>query len=573
MRKTTTKPTKTTANPSKASKPLAATITQEANKAKTAKAPETPKPGRLKAALTQRRLLGAPHLIIIARAGTGKTTTLVEGLRVLRNLPTKITPSPQQAVIWESMKLSKDAKTVGFVAFNKSIADELNSRVPQGCDAMTMHSMGNRAIRKVFPAIGKPDKQRVLRLLAATMGCDMWDLRSKRPVFVQAVEQLVGLCKLNLAGPCHVLEAGEEYSEEENQREMQELVKHYDIDLGAPNCAQEVYSVVAKVIDHCTRLDVDCSIDFNDMIWLPVALNLPIFKYDLLLIDEAQDLNKCQQALTQKAGNRLIYCGDPKQAIYGFAGADTEGINRLSKVLHNTPAGCKVLPLTVTRRCGKAIVKEAQKYVPDFEAFKTNSEGVVSRASFPTATRPGYVASVCDGDMVLCRVNAPLVSECFRFIRSGRKANIQGRDIGEGLIRLIKSFKAETIANLCEKIDTWHEREVEKLSADRKQDEAKIINLDDKAACLRVFTENAKTIEEVIAAIEKVFSDEDGTKGIRLSSVHKAKGLEAHRVFILQPKGATMPHPLAKSSWEKEQELNILYVAITRAIEELVYVS
>jgi superfamily I DNA/RNA helicase len=39
------------------------------------------------------------------------------------------------------------------------------------------------------------------------------------------------------------------------------------------------------------------------------------------------------------------------------------------------------------------------------------------------------------------------------------------------------------------------------------------------------------------------------------------------------PKEAPMPHPLGKSPWEREQEYNLLYVAITRAIEELVFVT
>jgi superfamily I DNA/RNA helicase len=33
-----------------------------------------------------------------------------------------------------------------------------------------------------------------------------------------------------------------------------------------------------------------------------------------------------------------------------------------------------------------------------------------------------------------------------------------------------------------------------------------------------------------------------------------------------------MPHPKAKEAWEKEQERNLLYVAITRARKELWWV-
>jgi superfamily I DNA/RNA helicase len=83
------------------------------------------------------------------------------------------------------------------------------------------------------------------------------------------------------------------------------------------------------------------------------------------------------------------------------------------------------------------------------------------------------------------------------------------------------------------------------------------------------FCENCQTKKEVIRAIEKMFVEDD-TDGIRLSSVHRAKGLEADRVFILCPE--LMPHPMAKTDWAKAQEQNLRYVAITRAKHLLAYV-
>jgi superfamily I DNA/RNA helicase len=60
-------------------------------------------------------------------------------------------------------------------------------------------------------------------------------------------------------------------------------------------------------------------------------------------------------------------------------------------------------------------------------------------------------------------------------------------------------------------------------------------------------------------------------EGTLLSSIHRAKGLEAKRVFILR--SDLLPHPMAKSEWAKGQEKNLSYVAKTRAIETLVYVD
>jgi superfamily I DNA/RNA helicase len=312
------------------------------------------------------------------------------------------------------------------------------------------------------------------------------------------------------------------------------------------------------------------------MIWLPVVNNLPLFRYDLLMVDEAQDLNRCQQELAKRSGHRLVLCGDPKQAIYGFAGACEKSMEDM-RVDLSVSGGCVTLPLTVTRRCGKAIVAEARKYVDDFEAFETNPEGKVYQLLFPRKAEDEknsacYTNHVREGDFVLCRVNAPLASQCFRFIRAGRKANIQGRDIGQGLISTIKKLNASSVPDLVGKVTDWVDRETMKEQAKRNPSEDKLIIIQDRADCILVFTENATSVDEVIRRIEDVFTDDKTRPGIRLSSIHKAKGLEAHRVFLLQPKGGSVPHPMAKGAWQKDQEINLLYVAITRAIDELYFV-
>jgi len=334
-------------------------------------------------------------------------------------------------------------------------------------------------------------------------------------------------------------------------------------------------------LERCKDVVKDGCIDFNDMIWLPIALNLNVYRYDLLLIDECQDLNRCQQELAVKAGRRLILCGDTKQAIYGFAGADSQSMSRMTTQLKATDRGCQVLPLTVTRRCGKAIVKEAKRIVPDFEAHESCCKGLVHTAKFKDTgddkvaplSESCYRGYIGDKDMVLCRCNAPLVSECFKFLREGRRANIQGRDVGQGLISTINKMKATDVAHLESKLSDWLQNEQRKENAKRNPSEARLIALQDRHDCLSCFMEEQQTVEEVIKRIKEIFTDDKHGEGIKLSSVHKAKGLEAKRVFILQPEGATMPHPMAKSKWQREQEMNLLYVAITRAIEELIYVS
>lgn len=518
-----------------------------------------------------------PHLIIEALAGTGKTTTLVEGLRTMFGHTSSIVPSPQQQAIWESLNLSRGTESVCFVAFNKSIAMELQRRVPQPAVAMTMHSMGLKAVTAAFGRV-TVSEYRVGSLLAEIMGKDIKDLKHKDFELLRNVEKLVGLCKVNLANMDIVYQNGDDEGYKQQWADvLDDLCSYFDLELNGTRA--RVYDLVPKVLERCKDVDKDRQIDYNDMIWLPVVLNLGMVKYDVLLVDEAQDLNRCQQALAKRASRRLILCGDPHQAIYGFAGADSESMARMQRELEGTVEGCQVLPLTVTRRCGKAIVKEAQALVPAFEAHESNPEGLISQAIYK-GEQGSYIPLVQDGDMLLCRVNAPLVSQCFKFLKLGRKANIQGRDIGAGLVSTIKkcmkscgeNFGQEKVVELISRLDHWLQVETEKEQAKKFPKESKLINLQDRFDCLMCFAENAETVQQVINKIESIFTDTRDLRGINLSTIHKAKGLEANRVFLLQPEGASVPHPMAKTVWQREQEWNLKYVAITRAIEELVFV-
>ncbi len=532
----------------------------------------------------------APHLIIVARAGTGKTTTLVEGLKVMKGLGSDLDPSPQQKAIWDAMALSKDARSVCFVAFNVSIAKELKARVPQGYSAMTMHSLGVKAVRDAFGSV-RVDQDRTENLIAELLGQDLRYLRQNWAEGLQATKQLVSLCKANLVLPDSHSSRGD------FAWALASLASYYDVELNGYQ--SKVFDLVPRVLEQAKDVARDNCIDFDDMVWLPVVLDLPIFKYDVLLIDECQDLNRCQQALACKAGDRLILCGDPRQAIYGFAGADSESMTRLARELSQTERKVDTLPLTVTRRCGKAIVAEAKWLVPDFEAHETNPAGKISHANYQDrydedAGEPGalgvdlgsYRQYAKDGDMVLCRVNAPLVGECFKFLKAGKKAYIQGRDIGTNLVATIKKalgLRGDTqtvqdelatirVPTLLYKLTEWMLHESQKEDAKRNPNKTRLENLQDRCNCIRSFAEGAKNALEVVQAIERIFADEK-QEGIRLSSIHKAKGLEADRVFLLRPKGAECPAPWASTNWEWQQEENLLYTAITRAKEELVYVS
>lgn len=499
-----------------------------------------------------------PHLMVEALAGCGKTTTLVESMVEALGQQSALTPSQQQKAVWlavcKSLNVTPDSFC--FCAFGKQIATELQRKVPKGIAAMTLHSLGLKAVTAALGRLTIPKgaewvvRERVAKVMGLDLGNDndKWDNWQ----IIEATRKMVDLCKLNLCSG--------------TEEEIDRLAAHHDVDLNGS--FETIVRNVPLVLDLCRKPGIDKRMDFNDMIWLPIVLDLPVRKYDILMGDEVQDWNRCQQALALKVGRRLILCGDVNQAIYGFAGADAESMQHLREELTATPQGCTVLPLTVTRRCGKAIVAEAQKIVPAFEAHESNGEGLVTRMDYSS-----YTSYVQDGDMLLCRVNAPLVSQCFRFLKEGRHATIQGKDVIAGLLSTIKKMKADKTSYFLEKLDKWYHAEVEKENRKRHPSDARLIALEDRVSCILVFAEGTETTKEIMDKINTTFTDDPNVRGIKLSSIHRAKGLEADRVFLLEPVGATVPHPMAKSQWQIAQEWNLRYVAITRAKKELVYVT
>ena len=303
-------------------------------------------------------------------------------------------------------------------------------------------------------------------------------------------------------------------------------------------------------------------IDFTDMIYFPNVKKVTVPQFDYVFIDECQDLNTAQRELFLKAlkpSGRFIAVGDPRQAIYGFAGADVESFNLL-KSLPNTIH----LPLSVCYRSDNSIITLAKEIVPQIEARDNAPEGVVCRES--------KVEDIKDGDMVLCRVTAPLVALCMFYIAKGIKAYVKGRDIGANLINMIKKIKktkrrnmADVMENLSAELDKVSAKIMRKThcSLSEARENSLFKSLQDKINAIAVIAKDLKTADAVMNRIETIFKDNDRS-GICLSTVHKAKGLESDNVFIIREDKFYIKQAM-RVEWMAEQERNLVYVAYTRA--------
>ena len=596
-----------------------------------------------------------PHVVVKALAGTGKTFTMVMGIahaflqdywdEVLERFAKQkgispkgfaITPSPEQAAVWDELKKSADAnaKKIVYCAFNKSIVTEFEQSWGWLVDMLqlkrevhlsfaTVNSLGNRTIYSALKGI-KIEDWSTESILEKLLGQDLRDWKRFTQggyVIVQAIKELVALCKLNMIG---CVPSGGGWKFDSNlitPSELSKLVDNYTIDIAdddGHSYIDHIFELVPQVLDKASKTGFINSIDFNDQNWLPLVMGLPIPKVDLVLVDESQDLPRCKQEFLLRAGKRIVIVGDTHQAIYGFAGADTNSIPRMQQMLNVKTA----MELNETRRCGKAIVAEAAKIVPNFKAHASNHEGKILKAWYCDTDKDGnpireadgkqrstYHSLIEDNDMILCRTNGPLVSQAMKLLTMGRKVSIRGRKFGEELVKFVNKFKTSNIQQLVEAIHKWETNELDKEQAKKFPNQNKITQIQDKVESIMAFCQDASTVNDVTNRINLVFAgkqcplcrkhfaEEVATcpnqfckketcpitgypvgakliqpKGILLTSIHRAKGLEADRVFFLMPKGGECPHPMAKTKWQMEQEMNLKYVGITRAIKELVYV-
>lgn len=465
------------------------------------------------------------NILIEAFAGAGKTTTIVEAVKLL----------------------PKDANIM-FLAFNKHIQEELKERLPEYVRCYTSHGLGMSAIKRKYGDAIKFDEFKVdkhINKRVKRWGVDEeFKNHEEKYQYLQDLKKMVNLCRLSLTL---------------DKKYIPYIADRYEVKLKPERDVPRIL----KLLDGMTQDRK--TFDYTDMVYLPaVDQGLWLFPQDYVIIDECQDINRAQQNLitkmlkrdkvTKKYKGRLIAIGDGFQSIYGFTGI-TDRTFQWFKEFPNT----KVLPLSYSFRCSKKVIEHANSIVPDIKALPDAPEGVV---------RDGNVIKEAkDGDFVLCRTTMPLIKLFFEFLGMKKKAVIKGSDIGVQLISLIGDIK-----EIPELIDHW-DHEVKKFRLElsksgilNPQEHSGFVAMEDKANTLIFLARVSNTIEDLKHNIEIIFTEK--LSGIVLSTIHKAKGLEADRVFIIRPDQIPLPN---SKGWQYGQEKNLEYVAITRAKNELIY--
>ena len=479
-------------------------------------------------------------ILLEAVAGSGKSTTIKEGVR---RLPSHL--------------------SVLFLAFNKSIASELDQELPSNAKAKTFHGVGFSAWGRVHGFNNLTvDDSKVKKIVKSMLDAEHMMLYGGLAI------KLVAYAKNHGVGThlCRMTE-----------RAFRQLIDHYGIVIDMTNAGYgsrdwspeevEQAAIDTAMAALTASNEMPLTVDYNDMLYLPLLHGVQFWQNDVVFVDEAQDTNSVQIELLKrmvKRNGRVIAVGDRAQAIYGFRGSMSNAMTKLKDAF-----SMREMPLTVSYRCAKAVVQEARTIVDHIEPAESAEDGLVDEWE-PEPDGP-QLPTFDPDDAILCRTTAPLFKMAYKIIADGQGCRILGREIGDGLVDMIEKMQARTIEGLVDKLNDFERRETEKFMA--KDQESRAAALQDKCDCIRfsvdALAENERTIGKLVRRIRSMF-ESNGGKVTTLCTVHKAKGLEWKRVYVLKPE--LMPHPMAKQAWEMDQERNLQYVAITRAKRELIYI-
>lgn len=532
---------------------------------------------------------GEGHGIIDAVAGAGKTTTIMECARYAR-----------------------DPSRVLFCAFNNSIAGEIARRFKdrgmQEVTVQTIHALGLRILREnsdygVNLELKEHKYQTIFRgeemqtKLAPHINA-LCELNNLNPVAAQNGDSRQAFAIKNLMYRIRgrLLNINQKHRATLNGPTFEDftaMVEHFGIFTPTEEKSKsfreelEIYYAAHRLLltagnELAARSYV---IDFTDMIYLPFVWKLnAATKFDWIFIDECQDLSKAQFAVAAKygqRGSRVLAVGDPRQSIYGFTGADVESFSRVARMTRATE-----LPLTTCFRCPVKVIELAREIREDIVGAKT-VPGTVETISIEQVTelaRPD--------DLIISRLRAPLLVLIFEFISQDTKIQVAEDEAQEFIGELKTLFKQEELqASVKRRYKTFEVLKQQVFSRNMwviRQNAQKIAKVTERDLFLDAETEylekrleflhkryelwqkQCASVSKILERIKEYVSAKKNA--IKLSTIHRAKGLEENRVFIIDYDKLPWTRPQQKD-WEKVQETNLEYVAITRAKETLFLVE
>lgn len=453
---------------------------------------------------------------VLARAGSGKTTTIKEVCNRIKR------------------------RSVLVCAFNVATREDLRHAITaHGVEVANMHSLGFSALKKLWGPL-EVDRNRQRTMIREIVPADVAGGRSD-------LAKLVSLCMATLS---------------DTEESIRRIMGTYSIQ---PTLAslQDDYVRWAKMVleRSCERSAI---VSHDDQVYIPAKLGLRAGKFDVVIVDEFQDLNFAQQTLAEnslRSSGRMIVVGDDRQTLYAFNGASPTAI---SGFLERRPM--PIFSLPITYRCPREVVSLVNYIVPDLQAAPGAARGTVSML-----TEEEFLQKVQPGDAVISRLNSGLMRYAMKLLADGRRIRFFGRDMADAVEGLFNrcATRSRSLPQVLDAIDAHVAVEVERLTTAGNEEQAE--ELKGNAQAVHAIAGKAgNSVAEVRSKMRFLFATRvddpeqaEVDDAILLMSVHRAKGLEFNRVFMLE----------YTFSIGNDEGQNLYYVAATRAKRELYLVQ
>jgi superfamily I DNA/RNA helicase len=501
-------------------------------------------------------LNGSGHILVRASAGAGKSTAIVGAVA---HLPAK--------------------SKIAVVAFNNHSVDELSAKLPSSVSCSTAHRFGLSALVRYFGgAVFRPNDTKyrdlcrqgvdfLIKEMASKV--DRRGLSSELEFFLFGHESKNKFeCKaLRRAAAVYmesVIHFGMASLTDWTLESLLQLDDHFVIEKDfCSGLTKELLKFVPRIVERGRKEALEKqNISLDELLYLPVTLGLRFPAYDFVFMDECQDGSKAMHAMVGMMGvsGRVCFVGDEDQAVQGFAGSDAYSIDRLIQEFHP-----KQLPLSICYRCPSSHLDLARRFVPSIQDRPNAPIGYIE-----TIHPDSVVSMVNQGDLLICRFTAPLVSYCLSLIAAGKKAMVRGRDIGSQLAAMVEGIDCRFPSDFEKAIADKILPRLNSLRKSKKDSEAQ--KLEDRyravLTCFDSFGRECQSKAQFVERIQGLFCDDGDRPPIILATIHRSKGDEADRVFILGSNFLPYTQKVTHE-WQAKQERNLTYVALTRSKSDL----
>jgi F-box protein 18 (helicase) len=407
----------------------------------------------------------------------------------------------------------RPGKRILLVCFNKAIAEAAKQRYPRNVECRTTHSLA-------FSAYGRQYAQKLGNPSA-------WDISQQLNCPVRHARNALTALTTWLSSTDQQM--NDIHVEDEIQ---DEAARAQTVDL-----ARALWSTMCDASSPMRMLH-----DGYLKLW---ALSKPVLRFDIILLEEAQDTNPVTLdiVLAQRRHAKLVFVGDRHQGIYGFRKA----INAMEKV----PATLR-LPLTQSFRYPDEIAQIATALLQTFKQERNTIRGLTSVKARWKIDRTKHYA-------IISRTNVLLFGELARVVTQDKPVTA---------IHYVGGFNGYFFDKV---LDAY------RLSSNERhliRDESILRFADFNAfgtygeeandfeikALARVIAEYGDRIPDIYNALKAAESPENRSK-ITVTTAHKSKGLEWEQT-LLTDDFIELPPPKDKEF--DPEDINLLYVAVTR---------